>query len=116
MKRVLAPQIIACLMLLWALNPVNPYGYYIVLRIVCCAVFAYLALHAAERNQQGWVWVLGTTAFIYNPIFRVHLTRDIWSVVNIAAIVIALWSIGVLNGRTETKDKRPNKPDAGDGL
>lgn len=83
-------------MLLWALNPGNPYGYYILLRIVCCAVFAYLALQAVTQNQEGWVWVLSVTAIIYNPILRVHLTREIWAVVNIATIVVALWSIAVL--------------------
>jgi len=110
------PQTIACLMLLWALNPENPYGYYILLRIVCCAVFAYLAFHAAAQNQQGWVWVFGVTAVVYNPFLRVHLTREIWAVVNVATIVIALWSVAVLKRQTETKNEMPNKPDAGDGL
>ena len=116
MKRIFVPQLLASVMLLWALNPENPYGYYILLRIVCCAVFAYLAFHAASQNLQGGAWVLGVTAVIYNPIFRIHLTREIWSVVNIVTIAIALWSISVLKRETETKDEMPNKPDAGDGL
>lgn len=116
MKRIFVPQAIACLMLLWALNPKNPYGYYILLRIVCCAVFAYLAFHAVEQNHRDWGWVLGVTAFIYNPILHVHLTREIWLVVNIATIVIALWSIAVLKREIGTGNKISDKPDAGDGL
>ena len=80
-------------MLLWALNPDNPYGYYILLRWVCCGVFAYLALQAHSNQQQSWVWVLGITAALYNPILRVHLTREIWSVFNVITIGIAIASI-----------------------
>jgi hypothetical protein len=42
------------------------------------------------------VWVLGVTAAIYNPIIRVHLTREIWSVLNVGAVIVALMSVGVL--------------------
>lgn len=93
MKRIWVPQLIACLMLFWALNPENPYGYYILLRCVCCGVFAYLAVQAFQIEKQGWVWLLGINAFVYNPILRVHLNREIWSVVNIVTIGIAVASM-----------------------
>lgn len=86
-------------MLLWALNPYNPYGYYILLRWICCGVFAYLAFKAFYQEQEGWVWVLGITAAVYNPIIRVRLTREIWSVVNIVTIGIAVTSIFTLKFR-----------------
>jgi hypothetical protein len=82
-------------MLLWALNPDNPYGYYVLLRWVCCGVFVYLAFQAFERAKQDWVWILGITALIYNPIVPIHLTRGIWEVVNIITALIAVASIFV---------------------
>jgi len=93
MLKLWLPQVVASGMLLWALYPDNPYGYYILLRWVCCGVFAYLAYQAAEYERQGWIWILGITALIYNPIIRVHLSREIWNIVNIATVVIALVSI-----------------------
>ena len=96
MKRIWIPQLVAIVMLLWALNPENPYGYYILLRWVCCGVFAYLALKAYEHEHQGWVWILSITAAVYNPIIRVHLTREIWSVINVITIGIAVASIVTL--------------------
>ncbi len=109
MKRLWIPQAIVCLVLLWALVPDNPYGYYILLRWVCCAAFAYLAVQAFRREKKTWVWVLGITAAVYNPIFRVHLTRGIWSVVNVATIGIAVWSVFALRtkagGKQVTKDE-----------
>jgi hypothetical protein len=94
-------------MLLWALNPENPYEYYILLRWVCCGIFVYLAFRGFEQGHQGWVWVLGITAVVYNPILRVHLTREIWSVVNVVTIGIASASVFALN-----RTRKSENPDA----
>lgn len=92
-KHLWIPQIICIIMLLWALNPQNLYTYYTLLRWVCCGTFAYLAFQAFEQKKQGWVWILGITALLYNPFFKVHLNREIWSIVNVVTIGIALASI-----------------------
>jgi hypothetical protein len=96
MKRIWIPQFAVSCMLLWALFPGNPYGYYILLRWVCCAVFAYIACQASASKEREWAWVLGVTAMIYNPIVPVHLTREIWSVINVVTISIAVASIFVI--------------------
>lgn len=96
MKRIWIPQIIAIVMLLWALNPDNPYGYYTFLRLVCFAVFAYLAFMAFKLGlHDGWVWLSAIAAIVYNPIIRVHFTREIWSIINVFTIGIAIVSIFV---------------------
>lgn len=92
-----APQVLVTVMLLWALVPGNPYGYYLLLRWICCGVFGYLAIQAFESNRQGWVWAMGITAGVYNPIIPVHLTREIWVVVNLVTIGIVGASILALN-------------------
>ena len=104
MKKIWIPQVVASIMLLWALNPDNPYGYYILLRWVCCGIFAYLAFQALENEKQGWVWVLGITALVYNPIFRVQLNRELWSIINVVTIGIAVVSIFAL----KVKNKKNN--------
>jgi hypothetical protein len=91
------PQLVACVMLLWALKPDNRYGYYTQLRWVCCVVFAYVAILAAARRAPVWLGILGSTAAVaYNPIIHVHLTRDIWSIINVITIGIAVASISSL--------------------
>lgn len=50
MRRIWVPQLVAALMLLWGLNPENPYGYYILLRWVCCGIFAYLGLQGVRAR------------------------------------------------------------------
>ena len=89
-------QIVAVVMLAWALVPSNPYSYYLLLRIVLFGICAYLAFRFYERNAIGWVWTLGILAAVYNPIFRVHLTREIWTVVNlvtIAILIATIWAV-----------------------
>ena len=113
MKRIWIPQAIVIPLLLWALNHDNPYGYYILLRWITCACFAYLAVHALALEKTGWVWTLGVTAVVYNPLLRIHLTREIWSVVNVATIVVAVASIFVLaNPKQEDKEKANNTIDS----
>lgn len=93
MKCLWIPQAISILLLLVALNPENPYEYYILLRFICCACFAFLAFRFYETARIGWVWTFAVIAIIYNPFIRVHLTREIWTVVNIFTIIIAIASI-----------------------
>lgn len=93
MKRLWVPQAISIPLLFWALNPENPYGYYVLLRFVCCACFAFLAFRFYETARIGWGWTFAVIAIIYNPFIPVHLTREIWTVVNIFTIIIAIASI-----------------------
>lgn len=94
------PQIIAIVMLLWSLYPGNPYGYYVLLRIIVCAICAFLAFSAWNIEKDKWVWILGVTAVIYNPIIPVHLTREIWSVVNVATIIVISLTFALFRKRS----------------
>lgn len=98
MKRLWIPQVIISLLLVLALGR-HPYGYYVLLRWACCLTFAYLAFRAKNVGNERWVWILGITAALYNPILRIHLTREIWSVINVATVGIALASISALRPR-----------------
>lgn len=90
------PQVIASVMLLIALDPDNPYGYYVLLRWVLCGIFAYIAFQALENRKKEWVWIFGITAAVYNPIIKIHLGREVWSLVNLFTIGLAIVSISKL--------------------
>ena len=82
--------------LVFALFPL-PYGYYQLLRIGLCGVIGYLALREWQLGGgqvSAWVWVLGLTALIYNPVFPLHMTRGIWSIINIATIAVLAAHMG----------------------
>ena len=101
-RAIWIPQVIVIPMLFWAFNPYNPYSYYILLRWVCCAVFSYLAFQAFAQQKQGWVWIAGITAAVFNPLIPVHLTREIWSFIDVGTIVIAVASIFVIKKKERT--------------
>ena len=104
MKRNWIPPAIVTPMLLWAFYPDNPYGYYTLLRCVCCAAFVYLAIKALVCDKTGWVWILGVMAVIYNPFIRIHLNREIWSVVNVVTIIVIWYSAFILKPEPEIKE------------
>ena len=65
-----------------------PYDYYAVLKFVCCGGLGYLAVEAYKAGKQGWVWALGVGAAMYNPFFKLHLGKSMWTLVNIATIIM----------------------------
>jgi hypothetical protein len=99
MKRNWLPQAVAGGMLLWALYPGNPSGYYTLLHWVCCGTLIYQAYKAVSLKRYIWVWILGITALVYNPIFRLHFNRELWSAINIITAGIVVVSIFALKNR-----------------
>lgn len=87
------PQIVIIMMLLWALNPGNPYAYYVIMRVIACAGYTYLCVASIRSKQTDWAWVLGVLAFVYNPFMPLHLNRGIWSVINVVSILITAYLI-----------------------
>lgn len=103
-KSIWIPQAIVIAMLLYA--PFFGDRYYphiTLLKWVCCPAFAYLATQAWKRQKTGWVWVLGTVAIFYNPIFQPHSVWNMWYIVIPFAIAIAVASIFVLNSKNTEK-------------
>ena len=68
-----------------------PYGYYTLLKVLCCAGFGYLAYKAHGKKLDAWMWTFGVVAILYNPFVKIHLGHEIWSIVNIVtAIILAI--------------------------
>lgn len=74
-------------LLLWALDR-HAYGYYKILRWVVCGVGTYSAFVAMSSEKTSWAWALGITAMVFNPIIPIHLDRDTWAVIDIAAAIL----------------------------
>lgn len=96
-------RIIAAVMLFVALDRM-PIGYYTILRFVVCGVTAYGAYIFAEQNKNGWAWIFGIIAVLFNPFVPVYFKRDTWAPIDIGVAVFLLTSI--FNKKT-VKGKRP---------
>ena len=75
-------------MLVAALLP-WPYGYYNFLRFCVCGAAAFLAYQQWTHDDAAskWVVVLVGIALLYNPLVPVHLTREIWIVLNVGTAI-----------------------------
>lgn len=67
-----------------------PYGYYTLLRLVACGIFAFAAFIAFERKGKALPWVYGFMALVFNPIIKIHFPNELWAFVDIAAGILLL--------------------------
>lgn len=81
-----------------------PYGYYQFLRlVVSLSVILVLFQYSKKRGNKITFFVIfyGSILLLYNPIFRVHLDRELWSIINIATALMFLFQVWVLKKSTE---------------
>lgn len=67
-----------------------PYGYYLLLRLVATGVFIWAAIVAHERNNESLPWIFGVLAILFNPVIQIHLPKEFWAAIDIAAGVLLL--------------------------
>ena len=92
MTRIIAA--IAAVSLLAALAP-WPYDYYRLLRVVIFAAGVYCGVSVLEE-QRGLAIALFLCAAIFNPFVPAHLSREIWSVLNVAGAGLFAYSFRYL--------------------
>jgi len=72
----------AGVMLLLAVPPIWPYGYYMLLRLVVCGVAFYTAFHLKESNPRYFV-VLIIAGLLFNPLLPIALPKPLWSPIDL---------------------------------
>ncbi len=87
-------------LLLLALLP-WPYGYYTFLRLAVFSLAAWFAYEQWKLDDavSKWVVALGVLALLYNPLLPIHLSREIWGVLNIASAAVLLGHFSSLRKR-----------------
>lgn len=90
-------------LLVFALVPL-PYGFYILLRLIVCVVSVWLAYVQWKHDDaiSGWVVVLVIIALVYNPIIVVHLTREVWTIINLVTSLVLIGHLRFLRRLTES--------------
>lgn len=68
----------------------DEYGFYVLLRFVCCVTFGRWAFLAFEKDGVKWGWLWGVLAAGYNPFFPLSLGRDVWEWVNAGTMIVVL--------------------------
>jgi hypothetical protein len=92
-----APAIIAICFLLFAVSGRWPYSFYTVLRFVACGSAIYLAVQAHNLGKRAWVWIMGATAVLLNPLIPMRLHRSDWKALDF--IAAALFAVSLVTIR-----------------
>ena len=98
---------IAAAFLFIALVPDLPYGYYQILRWVVCAAACFSAYSGMVKERHGWMGIFAVIAVLFNPIFPIHLTREVWQPIDVIVGIIFLCSLGLY--RKQKDEESPNK-------
>lgn len=90
-KQMKVLLLVAALMLCFAVIPVLPYSYYVLLRWVVCFAAAYGAFCIKDHETTGRHFVpLVIIACLFNPLVPVYLSRLAWLPVDLGCAVYFL--------------------------
>jgi len=98
MKNKNTLTIIGIIMLLLAIpSGFMPYGYYQFLRIAITILAGYLCFLSYEQKKQSWSIIMAGIAILFNPIFRIYLSKSTWALWDFVAAVIFFISLSKIN-------------------
>lgn len=70
-----------------------PYGYYVLVRFVAMAAFAWMAYDTYSKGKKPLAFTFASLALLFQPFAKIALGRTIWNVVDviIGLLLIALF-------------------------
>lgn len=68
-----------------------PYGFYMLVRCVATAASVYLLFSARENLRDWQVPALILVALVFNPIWKVHLGKELWRLTDGVSAVLFFW-------------------------
>jgi len=93
--------IMSIIMLLLAILPIWPYGYYMLLRLVVCGTAVYIAYNVKMINKQGWMWTMVFIALLFNPLIPIHLDKVMWSFIDLIVAVAFITLVFKMKAKTD---------------
>ena len=86
--------------------PKLPYGYYILLRWVVTISALFSVWVAYDSEDKFWVFLMVGIAILFNPIIPVHLTKDIWVIIDLIVAILFLVSIFHIKPERKPREKK----------
>lgn len=75
-----------------AVSGKHPHNFYVLLRWIVCAVFAYSAFASHRFKRPLWTGIFTVQAVLFNPIAQFHFGRDTWLALDwlsIGSVIVA---------------------------
>lgn len=80
-----------------------PYGFYQLVRFVGLIGFVILAYQSNQKGKQKEMYIFLALALLFQPIFKIALGRQIWSIIDVLVGVVLLLSIFIKPKEASTK-------------
>ena len=78
-----------------------PYGFYMILRCVATGAAIYLLMTARLRLLDLQVFALIVVILIFNAVWKVHLGRELWRIVDGVTAVFYFWTFATLKNKND---------------
>ncbi len=63
-----------------------PYGFYTFVRITVCGCAGVICYQLWNADYRGaWLWLWGMVAVLYNPVAKIHMSKELWMAANVLA-------------------------------
>ena len=86
-----------------------PYGYYELVRFIAMVSFAVLGYQAYLQKRQFEALIYIVLALLFQPFFKIALSRGIWNMVDVIGSIYLLFSIFIKFNNSNNKEKKPYK-------
>lgn len=93
--------ILSIIILLMAITDVWPSGFFILLRWVIFGTTGYLSYLAFMNKNSVWAWLFVLITLLFNPVFPIYLTRDLWMGIDLLVAFFLTVSLFSFNPRTK---------------
>ena len=82
-----------------------PYGFYTVLRLTVCGSAVCMAVLAYRMRKTLWVWLMGATGILFNPLVPVYMRRSDWLPLDFLAAALFVASVAAIHYSKKTKPR-----------
>lgn len=86
-------SVFSIIMLLLAIPPIWPYGYYTLLRWVVTANAIFLVWLAYNLKKNFWIFSMAIITISFNPIAPIYLKKEMWVIIDFIVAILFLVSI-----------------------
>lgn len=76
-----------------------PYGFYMILRCVTTGAAIYLLMTGRARLLDLQVFALIVVILVFNPVWKVHLGRELWRIVDGVTAAFYFWTFSTLKNK-----------------
>lgn len=95
-------RVAAAVLLVYALGEGLSYDYFTFLRYATTGVALWSSFVASKNEKIYWSWVMMGVAILFNPIFPIHLDRQIWKTIDLFTAII--FGISIFTLRPKSRD------------